>query len=196
MPLLNHNKHEINCKIVYYGAAFGGKTTNLQYIHGQLAASTRGELITMPTLADTTLFFDFLPLDLGEVKNWQIRLSLYTVPGQVQYNASRKHILKGADAIVFVADSDAMRLAANLDSMENMIANLYQFKQDLDQIPWVIQYNKRDLATALPVAQLDQSLNAKAVPTFESVACDGVAVFSTLRGITKLMLEQLSELVN
>lgn len=195
MPLLNHSKREINCKIVYYGPGLSGKTTNLLWVHGQIAPDKRSEMVSMATQTDRTLFFDMLPLDLGDVNGWRLRLSLYTVPGQVEYNASRKLILSGADAIVFVADSDIERTAENIESMQNLESNLEANNLSLPDIPFVIQYNKRDLAHILSLEKLDSDLNHLKVPTFESIANQGVGVFNTLRATSKLVLANISKLV-
>ncbi len=195
MPLLNHSKREINCKIVYYGPGLSGKTTNLLWVHGQIAPDKRSEMVSMATQTDRTLFFDMLPLDLGDVNGWRLRLSLYTVPGQVEYNASRKLILSGADAIVFVADSDIERTLENIESMQNLESNLEANNLSLPDIPFVIQYNKRDLAHILSLEKLDSDLNHLKVPTFESVANQGVGVFNTLRATSKLVLANISKLV-
>ncbi|MDR3614547.1 MAG: GTPase domain-containing protein [Candidatus Obscuribacterales bacterium] len=191
MALVNYAAREINCKIVYYGTGLGGKTTNLKYIHSQLAPTTRGELISLATETERTLFFDFLPLDLGSVQGFKTRFSLYTVPGQVEYNASRKLILNGVDGIIFVADSDVMRSRENQESLQNMIDNLSEYSLTLDNIPWVLQYNKRDLANALPIERLEKELNTKGVPSFEAVASEGLGVFATLKAISKLILNRL-----
>jgi signal recognition particle receptor subunit beta len=191
MALVNYAAREINCKIVYYGTGLGGKTTNLKYIHSQLAPTTRGELISLATETERTLFFDFLPLDLGEVQGFKTRFSLYTVPGQVEYNASRKLILNGVDGIIFVADSDVTRSKDNVDSLQNMIENLSEYNLTLDNIPWVLQYNKRDLATAMPVERLEKELNIRAVPSFEAISSEGLGVFATLKAISKLILNRL-----
>ncbi len=191
MALVNYAAREINCKIVYYGTGLGGKTTNLKYIHSQLAPTTRGELISLATETERTLFFDFLPLDLGEVQGFKTRFSLYTVPGQVEYNASRKLILNGVDGIIFVADSDVTRAKDNVESLQNMIENLAEYNLTLDNIPWVLQYNKRDLATALPVERLEKELNIRAVPSFEAISSEGLGVFATLKAISKLILNRL-----
>lgn len=191
MAFVNITAREIKCKIVYYGTGLGGKTTNLKYIHSQLAPTTRGELITLATETERTLFFDFLPLDLGSVQGFKTVFSLYTVPGQVEYNASRKLILNGVDGIIFVADSDAVRSQENMDSMQNMIENLAEYNLTIDQIPWVLQYNKRDLASAMPVEQMEKDLNTKGVPSFEAVASEGLGVFATLKAISKLILNRL-----
>ena len=191
MALVNYAAREINCKIVYYGTGLGGKTTNLKYIHSQLAPTTRGELISLATETERTLFFDFLPLDLGSVQGFKTRFSLYTVPGQVEYNASRKLILNGVDGIIFVADSDVMRSRDNVESLQNMVDNLAEYSLTLDNIPWVLQYNKRDLANALPIERLEKELNVRGVPSFEAVASEGLGVFATLKAISKLILNRL-----
>lgn len=191
MALVNYAAREINCKIVYYGTGLGGKTTNLKYIHSQLAPSTRGELISLATETERTLFFDFLPLDLGSVQGFKTRFSLYTVPGQVEYNASRKLILNGVDGIIFVADSDVMRAKENAESLQNMIDNLAEYNLTLDNIPWVLQYNKRDLANAMSIERLEKDLNIRGIPSFEAVASEGLGVFATLKAISKLILNRL-----
>ncbi|CAN5281483.1 GTPase domain-containing protein [soil metagenome] len=195
MPLLNHSNREINCKIVYYGPGLSGKTTNLQYIHSQVAREKRSEMVSMATQSDRTLFFDMLPLDLGDVNGWKLRLSLYTVPGQVEYNASRKLILNGADAVVFVADSDVERGSENLDSLKNLENNLSSNNISLPDIPFVIQFNKRDLAHTLALEQLEAELNPRHVPTYEAIASQGDGVFATLREASKLVLANISKLV-
>ena len=191
MALVNYAAREINCKIVYYGTGLGGKTTNLKYIHSQLAPTTRGELISLATETERTLFFDFLPLDLGSVQGFKTRFSLYTVPGQVEYNASRKLILNGVDGVIFVADSDAMRSKDNGESLQNMVENLAEYSLTLDSIPWVLQYNKRDLANAMPIERMEKELNIRGVPSFEAVASEGLGVFATLKAISKLILNRL-----
>ena len=191
MALVNYAAREINCKIVYYGTGLGGKTTNLKYIHSQLAPTTRGELISLATETERTLFFDFLPLDLGSVQGFKTRFSLYTVPGQVEYNASRKLILNGVDGIIFVGDSDVMRAKDNVESLQNMVENLAEYGLTLDSIPWVLQYNKRDLANAMPIERLEKDMNLRGVPSFEAVASEGLGVFATLKAISKLILNRL-----
>src|SRR6202789_3641214 len=166
MALIDLMRREINCKIVYYGTGLGGKTTNLKYIHSQLAPTTRGELISLATETERTLFFDFLPLDLGSVQGFKTRFSLYTVPGQVEYNASRKLILNGVDGIIFVADSDVMRSKDNGESLQNMVENLAEYSLTLDNIPWVLQYNKRDLANAMTIERMEKELNVRGVTSF------------------------------
>lgn len=159
MSMINYASREINCKIVYYGPGLGGKTTNLEYVYGKVKPDTRGKLISLATENERTLFFDFLPVDLGSVRGFRVRFHLYTVPGQVYYNASRKLILKNVDGIVFVADSQAERLEANQESMQNLYDNLREHGFDLTVMPFVIQYNKRDLPTAQPIEQMQEALN-------------------------------------
>ncbi len=159
MSLINYASREINCKIVYYGPGLGGKTTNLEYVYEKVAPSSKGKLISLATETERTLFFDFLPVDLGTIRGFRTRFHLYTVPGQVYYNASRKLILKGVDGVVFVADSQIDRTEANLEAMQNLYDNMAQHGYDLTRLPFVIQYNKRDLPTAAPVPALDAALN-------------------------------------
>ena len=163
----------------------------MKYIHSQLAPTTRGELISLATETERTLFFDFLPLDLGSVQGFKTRFSLYTVPGQVEYNASRKLILNGVDGIIFVGDSDVMRAKDNVESLQNMVENLAEYGLTLDSIPWVLQYNKRDLANAMPIERLEKDMNIRGVPSFEAVASEGLGVFATLKAISKLILNRL-----
>jgi signal recognition particle receptor subunit beta len=192
MALINYASREINCKLVFYGTGMGGKTTNLEYIHKQLNPSIRGEMISLNTDNERTLFFDFLPLDLGSVQGFRTKFSLYTVPGQVEYNASRKLILNGADGIIFVADSTPGAMEDNLYSIKNMEENLAEYGLTLDSIPWVLQYNKRDMPDALPVEELERQLNKKGVPHFEAVAIEGRGVFATLKAISKDVLNRLT----
>lgn len=192
MALINYASREINCKLVFYGTGMGGKTTNLEYIHKQLNPSIRGEMISLKTDNERTLFFDFLPLDLGSVQGFKTKFSLYTVPGQVEYNASRKLILNGADGIIFVADSQAAALDDNVYSIKNMEENLAEYGMTLDSIPWVMQYNKRDLSDAMAVEELERHLNKKGVPYFEAVATEGRGVFATLKAISKEVLNRLT----
>ena len=159
MSIINYAAREINCKIVYYGPGLGGKTTNLEHIYGKVKPDTRGKLISLATETERTLFFDFLPVDLGTIRGFNTRFHLYTVPGQVYYNASRKLILKNVDGVVFVADSQIERMEANLESMQNLYDNMAEYGYDLTKIPFVIQYNKRDLPNAAPVADLQAALN-------------------------------------
>jgi mutual gliding-motility protein MglA len=191
MALINMIEKEITCKIVYYGTGLGGKTANLKYIHGQLAPSARTELVSLETETERTLFFDYLGLDLGQVQGFKTRFSLYTVPGQLEYNASRKLILNGADGIIFVADSDSMRRNANFEALKNMIENMAAYRMTLDLIPWVLQYNKRDLVNAMSVTRMEEDLNIRQVPSFESVACEGLGVFATLKAISKRVINRL-----
>jgi hypothetical protein len=191
MAILNIPDKEINIKLVYYGTGLGGKTTNLKYIHQQLMPTCRGELISLATETERTLFFDFMPLDLGKIQDFQIRVSLYTVPGQVEYNASRKLILNGADGIIFVADSDATRRLDNIESLQNMSDNLAEYDLSLHVIPWVLQYNKRDLASAMSIDRMEQDCNRLGVPSFEAIASDGRGAFATLKAVSKIVLNRL-----
>ncbi len=159
MSMINYASREINCKIVYYGPGLGGKTTNLEYVYGKVSPSTRGKLISLATETERTLFFDFLPVDLGTIRGFRTRFHLYTVPGQVYYNASRKLILKGVDGVVFVADSQSDRAEANIESMQNLYDNMAAYGYDLTRMPFIVQYNKRDLPNAAPVAELQEMLN-------------------------------------
>jgi signal recognition particle receptor subunit beta len=159
MSMINYASREINCKLVYYGPGLGGKTTNLEHVYKKVAPSTRGKLISLATESERTLFFDFLPVDLGTIRGFKTRFHLYTVPGQVYYNASRKLILKGVDGVVFVADSQMDRMEANQESMQNLYDNMSEYGYDITRMPFVIQYNKRDLPNALPLDELQASLN-------------------------------------
>ncbi|MFQ5551307.1 MAG: ATP/GTP-binding protein [Gemmatimonadales bacterium] len=159
MSMINYASREINCKIVYYGPGLGGKTTNLETVYGKVKPDTRGKMVSLATETERTLFFDFLPVDLGTVRGFKTRFHLYTVPGQVYYNASRKLILKGVDGVVFVADSQVDRMEANVEAMQNLYDNMGEYGYDLTQIPFVLQYNKRDLPNAAPVADLQAQLN-------------------------------------
>jgi len=191
MSFINYSSREINCKIVYYGPGLCGKTTNLQYIYNKTNAETKGKLISLSTETDRTLFLDFLPLSLGEIRGFKTRFHLYTVPGQVFYDASRKLILKGVDGVVFVADSQMERIEANIESMDNLRTNLAEQGYDLNKIPFVIQYNKRDLPNAVSLEELSQALNFRKVPEFQAVAPTGVGVFDTLKSVAKLVLTEL-----
>ncbi|MCU0653741.1 MAG: ADP-ribosylation factor-like protein [Polyangiaceae bacterium] len=192
MPFVNFMSREINCKLVYYGPGLCGKTTNLKYIYERANPDNRGKLISLATETERTLFFDFLPIDLGNVRGFKVRLQLYTVPGQVFYDASRKLILRGADGVVFVADSQEMREEANIESMENLEENLKEHGLQLEKIPFVIQYNKRDLPDVLPVEHLRGTLNPRGVPDHEAIAHKGDGVFETLKSVSKLVLAELS----
>ena len=193
MSFINYSSREINCKIVYYGPGLCGKTTNLQVVYKRTRPEAKGKMITLATETERTLFFDFLPLALGVIKGFKTRFHLYTVPGQIFYDASRKLILKGVDGIVYVADSQVERMDANIESFENMKINLEEQGYSLAQIPYVIQYNKRDLPNTIPVAELKKVLNNGSVPDFEAVARDGVGVFETLKAIVKLVLIELKK---
>ncbi|NIM19665.1 MAG: gliding-motility protein MglA [Candidatus Latescibacteria bacterium] len=192
MSLINYSSREINCKIVYYGPGLCGKTTNIQYVYNKVAPETKGKLITLATEMDRTLFFDFLPLELGTVKGFKTRFHLYTVPGQVYYDASRRLILRGVDGIVFVADSQTSRYDANIESLYNLHENLEPYKLKLEEIPYVIQYNKRDMPDIISIEDLEQELNPQGYPYFEAVAIKGEGVFDTLKCIAKGVLQKLS----
>jgi signal recognition particle receptor subunit beta len=192
MSMINYASREINCKIVYYGTGLGGKTTNLEYIYSRVNPDTKGKMISLATESERTLFFDFLPIDLGEVRGFKTRFHLYTVPGQVYYNASRRLILKGVDGLVFVADSQASRAEANIESMHNLYENLETYGYDLESIPFAIQYNKRDMPNILPVEELRTQINPMGVPDFEGTAIEGKGVFETLSCVSKLVVESLS----
>lgn len=191
MSFINYSAREINCKIVYYGPGLCGKTTNLQFIFSKMKPESRGKMISLATETERTLFFDFLPLSLGDVRGFKTRFHLYTVPGQVFYDASRKLILKGVDGVVFVADSQLTRVDSNIESFENMRANLREQGYELDKIPLVIQYNKRDLDNIASVSELHALLNYRNVPEFEVVATKGIGVFETLKAVIKLVLIEL-----
>ena len=191
MSLINYASREINCKLVYYGPGLGGKTTNLEYIYEKVAPTAKGKLISLATETERTLFFDFLPVDLGTIRGFKTRFHLYTVPGQVYYNASRKLILKGVDGVVFVADSQEERMEANIESIRNLEQNLREHGFDLASVPYALQFNKRDLPNALPAAEMYRMLNYKREPTFEGVATTGVGVFDTLKAVAKQILVEL-----
>ncbi|HEX6274712.1 MAG TPA: ADP-ribosylation factor-like protein [Polyangiaceae bacterium] len=191
MSFINYMAREINCKIVYYGPGLCGKTTNLQYIYERTNPEAKGKMISLATETERTLFFDFLPLSLGEIRGFKTRFHLYTVPGQVFYDASRKLILKGVDGVIFVADSQIERLEANQESVENLRTNLAEQGYSLEKIPYVIQYNKRDLPNVVPVEELRPLVNPMNVPDFEANARAGVGVFDTLKAVSKLVLNEL-----
>ncbi len=192
MSTINFANREINFKIVYYGPGLSGKTTNLKWVYGRIPEGRKGEMVSLATEDEQTLFFDFLPLDLGEVKGFKTRFHLYTVPGQVFYNASRKLILRGVDGIVFVADSAPNRLRANAESMRNMRENLSEYGLSLDDVPLVIQVNKRDLPDALPVEMVQAVVDPeKRYPVFEAVATEGKGVMETLKEISRLVLARV-----
>ncbi|HEY9678945.1 MAG TPA: GTPase domain-containing protein [Drouetiella sp.] len=192
MAIINIPAREINCKIVYYGTGLGGKTANLKYIYSQLSPESRGDFISLATETERTLFFDYFGLDLGKVQDFRTRFSMYTVPGQVEYNASRRLILNGADGIVFVADSDFMRRQDNIDSLQNMKENLASYGLSAESVPYVLQYNKRDLGSAMTLEMMERDLNPGCkIPAYEAIASSGPGVFSTLRQISKLILNRL-----
>jgi signal recognition particle receptor subunit beta len=193
MSFINYSSREINCKIVYYGPGLCGKTTNLQHIYRKTRPEAKGKMITLATETERTLFFDFLPLSLGDIKGFKTRFHLYTVPGQIFYDASRKLILKGVDGIVYVADSQVERMDANIESFDNMRVNLDEQGYNLTEVPYVVQYNKRDLPNVVPVAELKKVLNPEGVPDFEAVAADGTGVFETLKAVVKLVLIELKK---
>ena len=191
MSFINYSSREINCKIVYYGPGLCGKTTNLQYIYERTNPEAKGKMISLATETERTLFFDFLPLSLGEIRGFKTRFHLYTVPGQVFYDASRKLILKGVDGVIFVADSQIERLEANQESIENLRTNLAEQGYSLEKIPYVIQYNKRDLPNTVPTEELRSLLNPMNVPDYEANARAGAGVFDTLKAVSKLVLTEL-----
>ncbi|MFN2433417.1 MAG: ATP/GTP-binding protein [Gemmatimonadota bacterium] len=192
MSMINYASREINCKIVYYGPGLGGKTTNLEYIYERVNPTTRGKLISLATETERTLFFDFLPVNLGSIRGFKTRFHLYTVPGQVYYNASRKLILKGVDGVVFVGDSQIERMDANIESMYNLAENLHDHGFDLQKLPFIIQYNKRDLPNIAPVSDLETAVNPLGVPSYEAVAIHGDGVFDTLKAVSKQVIKNLS----
>jgi len=193
MALINYASREINAKIVYYGPGLGGKTTNIKYIYTKLNPSIKGKLISLATELDRTLFFDFLPVDLGTIRGFKTRFHLYTVPGQVFYNASRKLILRGVDGIIFVADSQIERFDENIGSLDNMMDNLKTYNLFLEKIPFVIQYNKRDLPNITSVDELQKIMNPQNTrPYFEAVATQGIGVFETLKEVCKHVLKILA----
>lgn len=195
MPLVNFTTREITCKIVYYGPGRSGKTTNLQYIYGRVPEDRRGRMVSLATRTDRTLFFDFLPLDLGRISGFATRFQLYTVPGQVYYNATRKLVLQGADGVVFVADSQARQLDENIESLRNLQANLLEQGVDVRALPLVLQYNKQDLPHDLILTpqELDEALNFRGLPSYPAGALRGEGVFETLKGISELVLRRLSQ---
>jgi len=194
LSLVNYATREITCKIVYYGPGRSGKTTNLHYIYGQVPEDRKGKMVSLATQTDRTLFFDFLPLDLGSISGFTTKFQLYTVPGQVYYQTTRKLVLQGSDGVVFVADSQARQLDENIESMQDLHANLGEQGIDVRAIPMVIQYNKQDLPAdlILPTDQLDDALNFRGVPSFAADALHGPGVFETLRGNSELVLKRLS----
>ncbi len=193
MSFINYASREINCKIVYYGPGLCGKTTNLQFVYQKTSPEAKGKMISLATETERTLFFDFLPLALGEIRGFKTRFHLYTVPGQVFYDASRKLILKGVDGVVFVADSQEERLDANIESLENLKVNLEEQGYQLEKLPFVMQYNKRDLPNVTPVEELRALLNPDGVPEYEACATTGEGVFETLKAVAKLILVDLKK---
>jgi len=193
LSFINFAAREINCKIVYYGAGLGGKTTNLQYVFDKTTDKSKGKMISLATETDRTLFFDFLPLDLGTVRGFKTRFHLYTVPGQVFYDASRKLILRGVDGVVFVADSQEERMDANVEALENLKDNLKEHGYDFAKIPYVLQLNKRDLPNALPVDSLKKELQKRGEPVLEAVAYQGTGVFETLKEVARQVLVELKK---
>jgi signal recognition particle receptor subunit beta len=193
MVQINFARREVNCKIVFYGPGLSGKTTNLEIIHKKVPDTARGNLTSIATEQDRTLFFDFMPLDLGQVAGMKTKLFLYTVPGQVYYDSTRKLVLQGADGVSFIADSDPNRMNDNIESFKNLEKNLKEYGVDIRKIPLVIQYNKRDLPGALSIAELNAKVNPIGAPTFEAVAVKGEGVMQTLKGISKLVVDRLNE---
>ncbi len=192
MVLFNYSTKELTAKVVYYGPGLCGKTTNLQWVHEKLPIKNKGKMLSLATETDRTLFFDFLPIEIGTIRGMRTRIQLYTVPGQVFYNATRRMVLKGADAVCFVADSQEAMLDANLESYENLRQNLEANEIDPDEIPVVLQYNKRDLPNALPIEILNERMNPLNAPFYEAVAVKGIGVEDTLKAVTKLVFKSLS----
>ncbi len=194
MSFINYSSREFNCKIVYYGPGLCGKTTNLQYIYSKTNPDLKGKMISLATEAERTLFFDFLPLALGQIRGFKTRFHLYTVPGQVFYDASRKLILKGVDGVVFVADSQVERMEANIESLENLKINLADQGLQLASTPYVVQYTKRDLPNAAPLEEMRRLLNAEGMPEFEACATSGKGVFETLKAVARSVLRDLKRM--
>lgn len=192
MATVNHGTKEIQTKLVYYGPGMCGKTSNLQHIHLQLGTDKRGEMVSLATPGERTLYFDFLPISLAQIKGYTVKFSLYTVPGQVYYNATRKLVLRGADGLVFVADSQWEVMEENLASFQNLEENLEEYHTRLDDLPCILQYNKRDLPNAAPVWYLDYLLNARGVPAFEATAIAGTGVFETLHALCRYVVRDLT----
>lgn len=188
---MNYHSKEINCKIVYYGPGLGGKTTNIQHVYQKTSGDAKGNIISLNTENERTLFFDFLPLDLGEIRGFKTRFHLYTVPGQVFYEASRKLILRGVDGVVFVADSQVEKMDANRESLKSLEMNLLEQGYDISRLPMIMQWNKRDLPNVIAVEQLEKELNRWDCPAFEAVAIEGQGVFESLKMISKLVLMNL-----
>lgn len=193
MSFINYSAREINCKIVYYGPGLCGKTTNLQHVYKKTDPDNKGKMISLATETERTLFFDFLPLSLGSIRGFKVRFHLYTVPGQVFYDASRKLILRGVDGVVFVADSQVERMEANVESLQNLQKNLAEHGLNVDTVPYVIQFNKRDLPNVIPLEEMQKVLNPKGRPFFEAVAFEGKGVFETLKEIAKQVIFELKK---
>jgi signal recognition particle receptor subunit beta len=196
MVQINFALKEVNCKIVYYGPGMSGKTTNLEIVHQKAPEENKGELTSISTDGDRTLFFDFMPLDLGNVAGMRTKFQLYTVPGQVYYNSTRKLVLQGVDGVIFVADSDPDKMDENIESYDNLIENLQEYGKDVRELPHVIQYNKRDLPNALSVEEMDKQMNKFGVPTFEAIAKTGEGVFPTLKVLAGMVLESIDRMDN
>ena len=193
MSLVNYSTREITCKIVYYGPGRSGKTSNLQYVHAYVPDEKKGPMVSLATETDRTLFFDFLPLDLGSISGFRTRIQLYTVPGQVYYNATRKLVLRGADGVVFVADSQREQMEENIESLRNLHENLLEENINVRDFPMVMQYNKRDLPGVASIEELEDALNYRGVPAYPSASITGEGVFETLKGISQLVLQSLSK---
>ena len=193
MSFINYSSRELNCKIVYYGPGLCGKTTNLQYIYNKTNPQQKGKLISLATETERTLFFDFLPLALGEIKGFKVRFHLYTVPGQMFYAASRKLILKGVDGVVFVADSQVDRMDANMESLDDLKINLSEQGYELYTLPFTMQYNKRDIPEIAPIDILNEAVNSTNVPEFEAVATTGIGVFETLKDVCRQVIYELKK---
>ena len=193
MVQINFGQREVSCKVVFYGPGMSGKTTNLEIIHKKAPKDAVGEMVSIATETDRTLYFDFLPLDLGQVAGMRTRFQLYTVPGQIYYNATRKLVLQGVDGVIFVADSSPDKMAENLESLQNLRDNLAEMNLTIDDIPLVLQYNKRDLPQAMSVADINAQLNPMGAPVFEGVAREGKGVFATLKEISRLVIEKLNK---
>ena len=193
MSLVNYSTREITCKIVYYGPGRSGKTSNLQYIHAYVPDDKKGPMVSLATETDRTLFFDFLPLDLGSISGFRTRIQLYTVPGQVYYNATRKLVLRGADGVVFVADSQREQFNENIESLRNLHENLLEENINIRDFPMVLQYNKRDLPGIIPVDELEDALNYRSAPAFPAATINGEGVFETLKSVSQLVLQSLSK---
>lgn len=188
MANFNYAKKELNLKIVYYGTSLGGKTTNLRSIYSRMNGERKGQMMSLATDLDQTIFFDFLPVEVGEVRGWKLRFHLYTVPGQVYYNASRRLVLRNVDGLVFVVDSQEERLEENIESMYNLQDNLKLYRLTLKDVPLVIQYNKRDLPNIMPINALQSQLNSCGYQYFESVAIRGIGIFETLKTACQLTI--------